>query len=828
MKQFLLCCLLLFSQKALAQTDWKWLNPEPSGYSGRDLYFFDEQLGFLVNSGQILRTQNGGASWSVVEEVRSGYKIAFQDSVGYVVGGYGDLYKSVDRGESWKQIGYNFPWLNAISLIDKDSVFITGSDQLFVSYDGGASWIARSVEAEQKDPFGHRTEITDSYFTSSLVGHAVCRRGMILKTTDGGLGWYTTESTNVSPSDFFDVTFVNDMLGFASQQHNDLYQTTDGGETWQEIQDHLDAAYSIQFLDEKIGFIAGEYGAMYKTTDGGGTWEWIGFDGRISYNDIFTVHFVNENLGFAAGARGRIIKTTDGGKNWTQYAMSYQDIADVQRIGKSIFVLGESIYRSDDGGQVWTDIAPPMSEGYAEGSDYYKAGHFFSPDEAIVIAVGRNKYDFDVVLKTEDGGQTWREINIFANFRNGNKLFFLNDSVGYIGSSDYTYESIYKTTDQGETWQPVLNSPRSSEFYFLDEQRGFALRHSALYQSQDGGGTWEKTYDSYNSLNEIHFISSTVGYIAADNGVVLKTTDGGKSWENLSTEYDHLQTISFYNEWVGLAAAEYGHLYRTFNGGKDWEKVQTPAPITTLIIDSTGMILAGGDNGVLLRSMLPATELVDISQIGVKQITDSSAVLSSPIRSSLSTTQIWVEYGTKPGDYTQRIPLTLPNGYFEDTISFTMQPLEDSTRYYSRFSVAIGNTFISSPELSFQTDYRPTAEDTVTNTGNPPQDGQDSVTVVEDPVTALELPANVDATGWVYPNTFDEELFIKLDQPEAAVEVCLYSLTGSSVYAALPHQFSVREDKLRIATGRVPPGVYLLRVVSLQKVESVRVIKRRR
>lgn len=805
MKQLILCYFLLVSPVAFAQTDWEWLNPEPSGLPGQDMYFFDEQLGFLVNSSQILRTQDGGVSWSVITDVVGGYKIAFIDSIGYIVGYHGNVYSTSDRGETWKEILFDFPRsLNSLTLISQDSVFITGDDQLFITYNGGTTWITRPVE--YTNSLGYGVNIEDAYFTSAAVGHAVCTHGTILKTTDSGLTWYVTESSNVAPSNFFDVTFVNENVGFASQEHSELYQTTDGGETWVDLGSTIDAAYDMHFFNENVGFIAGDHGAIHKTTDGGKTWDWIGFDGRRYYNDIYTVHFVNENLGFAAGARGQIIKTADGGESWTPYAMSYLDVADIQRVDQSLFVMGESIYRSDDGGQQWTDIAPAMPQDYAEGNDYYKAGHFFSSSQAIVVAAGRNDYGFDALLKTIDGGQNWKELDIFLHFQQADALFFLNDSVGFISTSDAAYfDGIYKTTDQGESWQWLSDLKWCSQLYFLDEQHGFALRYGDLYQSQDGGVTWELTYEDYTHLNQLYFVNDTLGYIAADHGVVLKTTDTGGTWTELSTDYDHLQSISFYNEWVGFATTNSSHLYRTLNGGEDWERIQTPAPVNTLIIDSTRTILAGGDYGRLLKAKLLATELVNINQIAVGQITDSSAMLSSHIQSSLSTTQVWVEYGTEPGVYTQRVPLHLLEGYQDDTLSFTIQPLEDSTRYYSRFIIDLGDTIDASPEISFQTKYRP---------------------MVEDPVTALHPSAGDDAPVFVYPNAFNDALFVSTDLPANTVMFYLYSLSGSVVYAVEPHQVTATAEGLRISTHWVPAGTYLLQMIGRQNTESFRVIRR--
>ena len=92
MKQFLiLLSLLLFWNLAESQ-DWQWLNPKPQVSTLNSIIFTDPNTGFAVgNSGAIVKTTNGGDTWSAIEPV-SDYNLLsvdFPDPVeGFAVGLY--------------------------------------------------------------------------------------------------------------------------------------------------------------------------------------------------------------------------------------------------------------------------------------------------------------------------------------------------------------------------------------------------------------------------------------------------------------------------------------------------------------------------------------------------------------------------------------------------------------------------------------------------------------------------------------------------------------------------------------------------------------------
>jgi hypothetical protein len=115
---------------------------------------------------------------------------------------------------------------------------------------------------------------------------------------------------------------------------------------------------------------------------------------------------------------------------------------------------------------------------------------------------------------TIDGGKTWNEFNL-SNLIEGNKnchlskLFFLNDSLGWISAmesnnvGDQSKDVIFKTTNGGKTWK--LNYRKENkpifglcDIAFHDVNNGIAVGPwGKILRTTDGGINWTQEYLKY-------------------------------------------------------------------------------------------------------------------------------------------------------------------------------------------------------------------------------------------------------------------------------------------------------------------------------------------
>ena len=176
------------------------------------------------------------------------------------------------------------------------------------------------------------------------------------------------------------------------------------------------------------------------------------------------------------------------------------------------------------------------------------------------------------------------------------KMFFVNDSTGYLGGY-----AIYKTTDGGATWKGSLivvdandindmidDDFSTTDIYFLDADHGYASYssdyHGILLRTVDGGDTWLDLFELDLPVSSVFFTSSTTGFVSTFKLVnnpfggtsvlqsILKTDDGGLTWNSVlsnSAGYGTLD-ICFADSNTGYAYDNFT-MFKTIDGGESWK-----------------------------------------------------------------------------------------------------------------------------------------------------------------------------------------------------------------------------------------------------------------
>jgi photosystem II stability/assembly factor-like uncharacterized protein len=290
-----------------------------------------------------------------------------------------------------------------------------------------------------------------------------------------------------------DIFFLSPDLGWSVNGEGNIFGTSDGGATWERLLHQPGTFFrAIVFLDSLTGF-AGNIGTdyfpgvtdtvpLYRTRDGGRTWSAVTEISGPYPKGVcnFTVAPDGRTL-WAAGRVGGpsyLLVSHDGGETWTSRDMTSE-----------IPMLIDVRFLTDMRGIVVGGTATAISASHS------------------------------VILGTEDGGRSWREI-----FRSREpmelawKIDFPSERTGYVSILAYdSTSSFLKTEDGGRTWQehPLVEGPYQAKGVgFLDESVGWMAGERPgipAYLTVDGGRTWMPDHTLEPLINRFRFVRAADG-----------------------------------------------------------------------------------------------------------------------------------------------------------------------------------------------------------------------------------------------------------------------------------------------------------------------------
>jgi len=272
----------------------------------------------------------------------------------------------------------------------------------------------------------------------------------------------------------------------------------------------------MQFLDAQKGWaISGT--AIWKTTDGGVHWDSVPYPGPV--RTVIALQFKDFEHGIVQIRKPNSpfydeILWTDDGVNWTlHYIDDSPSITAIERISDSVAVVAaiyQGIYVTKNGGQTWTNVFVPI----ALIQDFVSVGgdtvYFAGVNQSIFSSEFGFGKSFDVF--------NW-QILPHPNIYIPEKMSFVNSQKGWLSNGG----GIYQTQDGGETWEFQTHTPVSvSEMEFADSLHGWACGHrTGIYGTNDGGQTWTQQACIWTGENvgTLATISATQAYVMTIDGL---------------------------------------------------------------------------------------------------------------------------------------------------------------------------------------------------------------------------------------------------------------------------------------------------------------------
>lgn len=338
--------------------------------------------------------------------------------------------------------------------------------------------------------------------------------------------------------------------------------------------------------------------------------------GRIA--DI-AIHPEDPNTWIVGVGSGGVWKTINAGTTWKPVfdeqkvysigCVSYDTrnpnivwVGTGENVGGRHVSFGDGIYKSEDGGDSWTNMGLKKSEHISKIITH--------PDNSDILWVAAQgplwaKGGERGVYKSTDGGKTWKQTlgdqewigatDLVIDPRNPNRLYAATwqrhrNIAAYMGGGPGT--ALYRSEDAGETWIKLEKGLPTSNMGKI----GLAISHQepdVLYAvielDRTSGGVWKTTNRGASWTKQSDMVSGGTGphyyqelytcphnydrlYLMDYNARI--SDDGGKTWRAMNEQHKHgdNHALAFrMDDPDYLLIGTDGGVYETFDLCKTWK-----------------------------------------------------------------------------------------------------------------------------------------------------------------------------------------------------------------------------------------------------------------
>lgn len=124
----------------------------------------------------------------------------------------------------------------------------------------------------------------------------------------------------------------------------------------------------------------------------------------------------------------------------------------------------------------------------------------------------------------------------------------------------------------------ITTTPNHHLFIACKSYIDGSYANSLILNSQDGGYNWDTSFISNTiTLNDLCFVTDSLGFAVGNEGRILKTQDSGQSWEVMTSDtYSDLLCIDFMDDQTWIAGGSNATLLLSEDSGETWNEIYLP------------------------------------------------------------------------------------------------------------------------------------------------------------------------------------------------------------------------------------------------------------
>ncbi len=575
----------------------QWRNIGPAMTSGRIADFAvnpDNHSEWFVGvaSGHVWKTINNGTTFSPVFDSQGVYSIGVvtidpnnHNVIWVGTGennhqralGYGDgVYKSMDGGKSWKNMGLKDSRQiggivvdprnsNIVFVAAEGSVWGPGGERgLYRTEDGGENWekvLDISVETGVNNVIMDPVDPDIMYATSEQRRRHVHTKigggpeSAVYRSLDGGKSWNKAMKglpsgdiggmgIAVSPADHNVVYLIME----AANDKGGFFRSTDRGASWNKMSDHHSSGqyYNEIVCDpQDVDRVFSLETYTYVTSDGGKTWKPVGRDNRHVDDHALWIDPGNTSH-YLIGGDGGVYETFDDSDTW-QFKTNLP-VTQFYRVNVDNDFPFYNVY---GGTQDNNTLMGPSRNTSSAGvsSEDWKA--ILGGDG---FWVGIDNEDPNIVYCEYQYGNSYRydrasgeSVNIKPRPRKGEDTYKWNWNAPLVVSKHLPgriyamANKVFRSDDKGDSWEVISDDLTSG----MDRNSWPVMGHFWSYDAvvKDVSTSLFGTGVSFCESP----LNSDLLYAGTDDGVLSVTEDGGANWRKVQ-RFDEIPEYTYISD----------------------------------------------------------------------------------------------------------------------------------------------------------------------------------------------------------------------------------------------------------------------------------------